>query len=189
MASPLGHALAGAALCAVLAPSAAPVRRLWPWALAILAACAADLDFLPGLLVGVPGRFHHWASHSLLAAAVVGLGAAALGPRALGPPAARGALLGAAYASHLLLDWLTLDRTEPRGIPLLWPWAETPFAAPRPLLPDIWHGAHWEAFVNWHNAGAMLTEAAILGLPALLLCAWRLDWRPRVGGAAVPAGS
>lgn len=54
----------------------------------------------------------------------------------LAPPAARG------------LDWLTLDRT-----------------------------------------GEAFAEAALLGLPGLLLCASRLRRRPRVRGAAVPVGS
>jgi membrane-bound metal-dependent hydrolase YbcI (DUF457 family) len=31
---------------------------------------------------------------------------------------------GAAYASHLLLDWLAIDTFEPRGIRALWPFSD-----------------------------------------------------------------
>ncbi len=181
MPSPVAHALAGVAVYAALAPGAGPRRDRAPWGLAALAGVAADLDFLPGLLVGDPSRWHHWASHSVAAAAVFTLLAVPLTGRALGSPGRRAAILAAAYASHLVLDWLTVDRTVPRGIPLLWPLSDAVFLAPVLVFTDIHHGASWQAFVNWHNVRAMATEAVGVGVPVALLCAVRLRRAGRRG--------
>jgi membrane-bound metal-dependent hydrolase YbcI (DUF457 family) len=174
MPSPVAHVLAGAAVYAALAPGDG-LRRDWrPWALAAFAGVAADLDFLPGLLVGQPSRWHHWATHSVAAALAFALLVAPLAVRALGSVGRRAALLLAAYGSHLALDWLTVDRTVPQGIPLLWPVSEAVFLSPVLLFTDIHHGASWQAFVNWHNVGAVLGEAVLLGLPVAAFCALRL---------------
>ena len=174
MASPLGHALAGGALYALAAPSGSAVRNWRPWAWAAFAGTAADLDFLPGLLVHDPSRYHHEATHSLVAALVFALLAGVLASRVLGPLGWRIAFLGVAYGSHLGLDYFTLDRTPPQGIPLLWPFSGEVFMAPVPVFWDLYHGSSWVAFVNWHNVVAVLRELAILGPPAVLACAWRL---------------
>lgn len=174
MPSPVAHALAGAALYAALAPGTGPRRDWRPWALAAFAGMAADLDFLPGLLVGQPSRYHHWATHSLAAAVVFALLVAPLAARAVGSTGRCAALLLAAYGSHLVLDWLTVDSTVPRGIPILWPVSTAVFQAPVPLFTDIHHGASWEKFVNWHNAAAALREALLVGVPVAAFCGLRL---------------
>ena len=49
----------------------------WKLAVSCMAlANAADLDFIPGILVGNPDLFHHSFTHSFTAAAAVGLGVA-----------------------------------------------------------------------------------------------------------------
>jgi membrane-bound metal-dependent hydrolase YbcI (DUF457 family) len=188
MPSPVAHALAGAAVYAALAPRSVLARDWRPWAVAIFAGVAADLDFLPGLLVGAPSRYHHWASHSITAALAFTLLVSLAAP-VLGSAGRRAAILGAAYGSHLGLDYLTVDWTVPQGIPLLWPISDAVFLSPVLLFTDIHHGASWQAFVNWHNAGAALTEAVVVGLPVAVFCALRLRTRPRLGAAAVPAVS
>jgi len=173
MPSPVAHAFAGAAVYAGLTPRGA-LRRDWrPWALAVFAGVAADLDFLPGLLAGDPSRYHHWATHSVAAAALFTLLVTPLASAALGPMRRRAAILGVGYASHLALDLVTVDRTEPRGIPLLWPFSQDPFLSPIPVFTDIHHGARWSAFVNWHNAGAVLVKTLLVGGPVILFCALR----------------
>jgi inner membrane protein len=184
MPSPVAHALAGAALYVGLMPRGAVGADWRPWGLAALAGAAADLDFLPGLLVGNPSRYHHWATHSLLAALVFALLVAPLAGPVLGAPGRGTAVLAAAYLSHLALDWVTVDRTVPRGIPLLWPASDAVFLAPVQLFADIHHGASWQAFVNWHNASAVLTEAVVLGGPVAALCARRLRRPVPATGAA-----
>jgi hypothetical protein len=68
MPAPVAHAFPGAAVHAGLTPGGAPSRDWRPRALAGLAGVAADLDFLPGRLASDPRRYHHWATHSRLAA-------------------------------------------------------------------------------------------------------------------------
>src|SRR5262249_47170616 len=112
-----------------------------------------------------------------------------LASAALGPPGRRAAILGIGYASHLALDLVTVDRTVPQGIPLLWPFSQEPFLSPVPVFTDIHHGASWSAFVNWHNAGAVLTEALLLGVPVLLFCAVRLRHPDSRAAVAADAAS
>ncbi len=184
MPSPVAHALAGAAVYAALAPRGVPAGDWRPWALAVFAGVAADLDFLPGLLVGAPSHYHHWATHSIAAALAFTLLVAPRAAPLLGSTGRCLAILGVAYGSHLGLDYLTVDRTVPQGIPLLWPISDVVFLSPVLLFTDIYHGASWQAFVNWHNAGAALTEALAIGLPVAVLCALRLRPRPRLDAAA-----
>jgi hypothetical protein len=70
-------------------------------------------------------------------------------------------LLGAACASRLALDLVTVDRTAPQGVPLLWPISHDAFIAPVTIFQDLHHGASWDAFVNGHNAIAVLIEAVV----------------------------
>src|ERR1044071_7547790 len=63
MPSPVGHSLAGL-IAYQIAPEIDGMARGRVVALYLLAANAPDLDFLPGLIVGDPNRFHHGISHS-----------------------------------------------------------------------------------------------------------------------------
>jgi membrane-bound metal-dependent hydrolase YbcI (DUF457 family) len=165
MATPLGHLLCGGAIGAALSP--AEDARLGAVMGAFLGA-AADLDFVPGLLLGNPARFHHLGSHSLLFAAL------AAGCAALVARSARwrwSLMVGLAYGSHLLLDCVTFDPSLPHGIPILWPFSSRLFASPVPLLPGVWHtGA---SALSGHNLALALLETALFG-PLLL---WALRSR------------
>lgn len=128
--SPVGHALAGVAVAWVAdlvpgnrgwrsgPPETSWVRRagggLTVTCLAL--AAAPDLDLL--------FHGHRTVTHSIGAGLFVGLFAAALAANA-GRPIARVALMcAAAWGSHILLDWLAVDPTPPRGIQALWPFSE-----------------------------------------------------------------
>jgi hypothetical protein len=113
----VGHALGG-----IAAGWSVAGRRSRP-ALAIL--CAA-IGVLPDadLLVGLHSRY----THSIGAAALVAALAAIVWPRwrrhveADAPTRLVFALVcGAAWGSHILLDWLGSDTTPPIGIMALWP--------------------------------------------------------------------
>ena len=125
MPSPIGHALGGVAVvwAADLVERRPSSRRL-TLACAVLAA-APDLDLL------WPGA-HRSATHSLTALVIVMIIAVAVTGQVT-----RGRttlVCGAAYASHLLLDWLAADRFPPRGIQLLWPFT------------DAWYISDWDVF-------------------------------------------
>lgn len=137
MASPYGHALMGLSLLNLWLPKwplKKRARSICVWA--ILGACLSDLDFLPGLLLGQGGRFHHGIAHSigfvLTFSLLVWFGIVLFqkSPDILKV----GALIFSLTFSHLVLDYLT---EAPKGFPLLWPFSESPFSSPWPIFPRV----------------------------------------------------
>lgn len=190
MATPLGHSLFGMAFGRIFGRKneTAP----WKWNLfAILAANAADLDFLPGLLVGDINRFHQGASHSFLAAILFGLLTAVFARHFSGSPIRIGMAGGTIYASHLFLDLFNNDVRAPFGFPLLWPF-EGYFLSPWPLFRGVKHGVPGEDLVtvlgqlfSWYNLVSLVSEAAVLA--PLLILSWYFS-RNRKRGAPLPGG-
>jgi membrane-bound metal-dependent hydrolase YbcI (DUF457 family) len=143
--------------------------------MALLAAVALlpDLDFLLGV--------HSRQTHSLGAVLAAGAVAWLLGGRR-----PRWALaVAAAYASHLLLDWLGTDTTPPIGIMALWPLSGVFVQSDLHLFMatsrDYWLNGFWS-----HNLTAVLREIAILGPPTLALWWWR---SPRRAPSGSPSGT
>jgi hypothetical protein len=129
----------------------------WPIAAAVL----PDVDFLWGR--------HNMETHSLGAAVLAGLVALAW-TRGRGVRLA--VLVAAAWASHVLFDWLGSDTTPPIGVMALWPlsgdyyfayayWFEA--ISRRMYLPNFWS----------HNLYAVARELVMLA-PLAALAAW---WR------------
>jgi membrane-bound metal-dependent hydrolase YbcI (DUF457 family) len=174
MPSPVAHALAG--LVVHTAVSRAPFE-LWDArraALTVGAALAPDLDLLLRL---VDGRNHHQAeSHSVgaacLAALVAGVVARVLRAEA---PARLARVVGLAWLSHLLLDWLSRDTNPPIGLLALWPFSHAWWKCPWPLFLDIGRTLEWATLR--HNVVAAAWEC-VLVLPLLLLVA-RARFRAR----------
>jgi membrane-bound metal-dependent hydrolase YbcI (DUF457 family) len=127
MPSPIGHALAGVAVA--WAADLVPGDRTWRTAPATASwyqQAGGGLTVLCAVLGAAPDldlafTRHRAVTHSIGAVLFIGLVAAAVAARA-GRPIARVALVcAAAYASHLLLDWLGVDNYPPRGLQLMWP--------------------------------------------------------------------
>jgi inner membrane protein len=164
MATPVGHYLLG--LSVLEAYPVQPEWRRWCWLLAGVA-CLPDLDVLPGILVGELARYHHGITHSMGAAAVAaGLGLMLAVGNRWPRPLSFTALLFALFLSHAVLDGLTLDTSEPVGVPLFWPWSDAPYQSPWVLLPNVQHTR--APLVSAHNARLMVLEAMIF-LPLLAL--------------------
>jgi membrane-bound metal-dependent hydrolase YbcI (DUF457 family) len=122
MALCLTHAAAGYLVYEAARPAGR--HRFGLLATAVVLANAPDLDFVPGLLTGVPGAFHRGPTHSIAAALLVAFAAAVLAwcRRADGYGAGWWAgFAAAAYGGHLLVDFLTVDAVPPYGAPFLWP--------------------------------------------------------------------
>jgi membrane-bound metal-dependent hydrolase YbcI (DUF457 family) len=155
MATPLGHYLVGLAVGTAVARDPGDRARM-PWLAAV--ACVPDLDVIPGLVVGNPSQFHHGITHSVAAALLFAGASVLLGGRLGIRPSPRLFLLIAGlYTSHGLLDALTLDRSDPRGVPLLWPWVTTAYQSPWLLLPNVQHTS--APIVSTHNMALMVQEA------------------------------
>ena len=112
---PLLHAVAGYAVYQ------ASTKEKPDWALAascIVLANAADLDFIPGILVGNPDLFHHSFTHSFTAAAAAGLLFASAAKIWQKRAFLKHFLISFfAYSTHVVLDFL-LDHSP---LPLFWP--------------------------------------------------------------------
>ena len=197
MPSPLGHALGG--IAAAWAMDLVPGGRAWRTAAPtasfyeragghLTVACAglgalADADLLFGV--------HRTASHSVTAAAVVTIVAAAVTGRVTGgrAPVRRVAwMCGAAYASHLLLDWVAIDRFPPFGLQLLWPLSREWFISGWDLFPQTQRNRVLSAAAVRVNLNAFVWESVIL-LPVVALL-----WSVRVKALArfaakIPGGN
>jgi inner membrane protein len=130
-------------------------------------ASLADIDFLPGLILGRPNLYHHGIFHSLGFAVALAAGGGLfffrLGKR-FWPPALGIFLI---YSSHLLLDCFTVDRVAPYGLPLFWPFSGRYWIAARPVFLNITRspmaGDFFPSLFNRHNLAAALREILILG--------------------------
>lgn len=172
MPSPVGHALAGLIVHVVTARDGAERESLGRAALMVGAATAPDLDLLFRF---VDGRNHHQAeTHSVGAAALAALaawGVALLRHRAR--PAALGLAVGAAWLSHLVLDYAGADTHPPIGILAFWPFESGYYKLPWPIFLDIGRTLEWATLR--HDALAVAWEILLLG--PLLLATWRLRAR------------
>lgn len=175
MSTPLGHVAIGIAWAFTSGGRDSTSGRL---ALGAAAAAAADLDFLPGLLIGSPARFHHGPSHSVVV--MLAASALALGVMARRRPVVAGdvALVTGAFLSHLVLDWLTHDPGTRRGLPLAWPLTEQRFSAPLWLVPAV--SRAWPPTMDWvaHSGWLLLAEVALV-VP-LVVGAWIRAGRPEL---------
>jgi inner membrane protein len=137
MPSPIGHSLAGLAMYQI-APRFGGLAR-WQVVLTYcFVANAADLDFIPGLLLGQPNRFHHRLSHSIGAALIFVLIASLLLRWLERQPRWRDALiLLSLYVSHVFLDYFSKDTGAPIGVPMFWPLSNSYFISPFAVFTDI----------------------------------------------------
>jgi hypothetical protein len=155
MATPIGHLLAGAAIGTLMSRGSNLPRAI---VIGGLAAIAADFDFIPGILIGNPGRFHHAQSHSVTFAVLAGIVAGLVATQSR----LRWALLvGLGYASHLILDFLTFDDSVPQGIPILWPFVRGVFQSPITLFPNVAWGSH--SLITTQNLDLLIRELGFIG--------------------------
>jgi len=165
MSTPIGHALGGiAAGVFIVRRTAADVplgRRRVPASLYF-----ALLGMLPDVDLLIIDSHRH-ATHSLVAACAVGVLAAVVAP---GRPLVWLAS-AAAYATHLLLDWLGTDTVAPFGIMALWPFETTHFESPYhwfyPVcreywLLECWVRLAWSAWYELLIIGPFALASALL---------------------------
>lgn len=175
MSTPLGHLGVGLAWALAVSGPTSSWRRLL---LGAAAASAADLDFIPGLVVGAPARFHHGASHSIVAMLVAAALALGVSSRRSPVTARDVALVTGAFLSHLVLDWLTHDPGTRRGLPLLWPLSAQRFSAPLWAVPAV--SRAWPPTLDWVAHSAWLVVAEVALVAPLVVSAWIGAGRPEL---------
>jgi inner membrane protein len=180
MPSPVGHSLTGYLIYRATGRGAAD-ERWWTFAVYLVAANAPDLDFIPGLLMGNPGRYHHGPSHSLGFAILFGLALSlTMAFFKLGSGKRNFIIFFALYFSHVLLDYLSTDTSFPYGVPLFWPLSNDFYIAPFAFLPDIKRpissGLEFIIGVfSLRNFWAAIMESLLL-VPLILLISVRRRW-------------
>ncbi len=164
MPSPLGHACAGVAAGWVVAgcPAAglglrgsagwADARLLKPALIFAAVGMLADID----LLVGAHSGPTHGVGAALIAAGVA-LGLTRSWRWTLA--------VGAAYASHIVLDWLGTDTKAPIGIMALWPFTRGYYESSLHVFMGISRQIHHPDFWSY-NLRALAREMLVL-LPLL----------------------
>lgn len=130
-------------------------------------ACLPDIDFLPGFLMGEPGRFHrHYLSHSLGAAIVVGFITATVycwwkKERFL----QFFLLFSCVYFSHVALDYFSMDSHFPYGVPMFWPLSDSYVVAQTPIFLAIkkpgTSAQFFQNLMSLHNLLAVLWEVVV----------------------------
>lgn len=188
---PVAHSLAGIAVFKGL--DADGTRFAWKrLLLAIFLANAADLDMIPGIIVGLPDLYHHIGfSHSALfsiaAALLVGITAAAAGRRwptvdnRLSAAAGTALMVALLMLSHVLLDTMNRDFRPPGGVPVFWPVSDN-HVQTYPWFVDVaklrGHGSPLDfvlSLLTVHNLYAISWEILTVA-PVIALVAW---WRAR----------
>jgi hypothetical protein len=159
MPSPVAHTLAGLTVHVLAARSRDDLRD-WRRALVVAgAALAPDVDLLFRF---VDGRNHHNnETHSIGAAILAGLAAAAALPRLrFSRPGALAWAVGFGWATHIGLDYLNRDTNPPIGLMALWPLSSAYYKFPWPIFLDIGRTLEWQTLV--HNLVAAAWEGALL---------------------------
>jgi inner membrane protein len=153
MPSPIGHALAGVAV-------AWTFDRRADWRLTTVAAALAAL---PDADLLTPIR-HRTVTHSIGAVIIVTIIAGVVTGQVTRRTVWRVSLVcGAAYASHLLLDWLGADTFAPYGLQALWPFSDRFYISGWNVFRQTARGHMLTTAMIVKNLQAIAQEVAILG--------------------------
>jgi membrane-bound metal-dependent hydrolase YbcI (DUF457 family) len=188
MPSPIAHALAGVAVAwtadlvpgdrawRTASPDASWYQRAGNGLTGICAALgmAADLDLLRG--------GHRTFTHSIGAVFFVTLFAAAMAVKSRRPIARVTAMCAAAYATHILLDWLAEDPYFPYGIRALWPLSDRFYISGLHVFRQTARTFITSESAMLQNTRAIIQEIAILG--PLVVALWLVRVKALAGLAA-----
>lgn len=168
MPSPVAHVLGGLATAFVVDSLVRRPSLTVPVLIgSATMAVAPDFDLLAGT--------HRTYTHSIGGVAIVGV-ICWLVVRARSSRMTTAAVLTAAYASHLLLDWLSKDTREPSGLTALWPFTTKYYQSGWNVFPEI-SRRYWllDEFI-FSNLRAAAWELAVM--TPLLFVAW-VVWSKR----------
>ena len=180
MCTPIGHSLAGLAVCFYQKRVTVNMRLVL---ITLLLANLADLDFIFGWVSGNPNQYHHRWTHSLFFILSIAIIVCA-GLRLMRRPHyfKRGIYVGAVLGSHIVLDFFTRDRSFPYGVQLFWPVSNEFIISPVTVFHDVSKASSSTDFIPslfcHHNLMTVLLE--ILILSPVLISILFLKYRRRV---------
>jgi len=168
MPTPIGHTLAGAILFA-----AQKNRRVVFFILLVFFALLPDVDFLFGFIIGDANRYHHFFTHSFIFVILAGLaGGVIYATWKKDSILKSSAIFISAGISHVILDILALDKREPFGCPIWWPFSNEFVISPVLVFSDVSRVSESKYFIqslfNEHNMRTILIEFAVLA-PLLIV--------------------
>jgi membrane-bound metal-dependent hydrolase YbcI (DUF457 family) len=175
MPSPFGHALAGVA--AAWTADLIPGNRAWRIsrpASSVFARAGGPTTLVCGLLGALPdidlaSRYHRSMTHSVTAVVAIFIIAAVVTRWVTAHPTRVwriAAMCAGAYATHLALDWLGVDRYMPAGLQMLWPFSSKWYISGVDLFPQTERRRLFSAMTVRINLVALAWETVVL-LPVL----------------------
>lgn len=179
MCTPVGHILLGGAL----GIKAGMFRRFhWVWAclLIVVFVNLPDCDLIFGALKGNPNLYHHLWTHSLAFVIIAGGITGWVMSRQLRMSMVKIVpVFILLIFSHILLDYLAVDRSLPYGIPFFWPLSRETYISPVTPFSDVVRAPDTRAFIPslfcMHNLRTVLKELVYLGP----LFGWVVLWDRR----------
>jgi inner membrane protein len=183
MPSPIGHGLAGLAIGLAIEPvlpesATTTTRHLSKFALmGALVAAMPDADLLYS-------EVHRGVSHSIGATVLLMIIASVVTGWVTGRVQWRWVILvGAAHASHILMDWLGTDRYPPIGLEALWPFSREFYISGWDVFPPTERRVYLPGAV-WTNVRALVAEVGIMGPIAVFTFMARRTRKSRVRTSA-----
>jgi membrane-bound metal-dependent hydrolase YbcI (DUF457 family) len=176
MPSPLAHSLGAYAAIGFANPESVttPEGRRRTFGIAAIFGCLADVDFLVAQFTRNPVLQHHYFTHSIPFAILVGLiSYTILLAMHSNASLKKAGLITLAYMTHLLLDFLTQDGGRPYGIPLLWPFTHQHFVSPVIIFFSI-HRGGWNDLFSAHNIIGICIEFLVM-FPFAYAAVWRAE--------------
>lgn len=180
---PIGHSAAGLGLYFVLTKKRTNLsvkERIFSIIILILTANFADLDFLPGFVIGEPGKFHHGPSHSLFIAIFVALVFYLLFHKYWKTYSKRRILICTVLLvlSHPILDYFSADSSKLYGVPLFWPLDSEYYISSISLFRDVQRsdesvGSFFKTIVNRNNTLEFFFEMQIAGILIFTVLGYR----------------
>jgi len=172
MPTPIGHSLLSTAIFSSV--NRKKLKLNWfDYLVFLFIGSFPDLDFLPGLVLGTPSRFHHGMTHSLFFGIIIGTMTGLLYSKWKRTNWLSYTLIfTSVYFSHLLADFLGVDTSFPYGEQLFWPFWQAYILSPISIFSDVYRSSNSADFFvslfNWHNLRTVIIELLICG-PILFL--------------------
>ncbi len=172
MPTPIGHSLLATAIFSGV--NRQNLKLNWfDYLVCLFIGIFPDLDFLPGLILGTPSRFHHGLTHSLFFGIIIGTMTGLLYSKWKRTSWLNYALtFTSVYFSHLIADFFGVDTSFPFGEQLFWPFWQAYVLSPVTIFLDVYRssksGEFFVSLFNSHNLKTVMVELLIC-VPILLL--------------------